>query len=124
MSSTSIYSDVDLLRHALEEDPDFINTIKSYESITSSGVQQVATEEDLEDLEGEDFEIAVSSSIDYTELLESIDQHLENIEYSQVVMGNDLHQIQENTYRLYYFIGGIYVALAIVLAIRFLKIFF
>ena len=125
MKITPLISDEELLRIAYEEDPEFIDSIKNeLSSLTSSGAKQVTSEEDPEDLEGEEYEIAVSSSVDYTELLNSINTHLENIEYSQVVMGNDLYQIQQNTYRLYYFIGGIYVAFAIVLAIRFLKIFF
>lgn len=125
MEITPLISDEELLRIAYEEDPEFLDNIKNeLSSLTSSGVKQVTSEEDPEELEGEENEIAVSSSIDYTELLNSINTHLENIEYSQVVMGNDLYEIQQNTYRLYYFIGGIYVAFAIVLAIRFLKIFF
>lgn len=125
MEFTPLISDEELLRIAYEEDPEFIDSIKNeLLSVTSSGALQVTSEEDPDELEGEECETIVSSSVDYTELLNSINTHLENIEYSQVVQGNDLYQIQQNTYRLYYFIGGIYVAFAIVLAIRFLKIFF
>lgn len=81
-------------------------------------------EEESEETEEEENESIDENSIDYTYLLESIDEHLENIEASQVALSEQLQEVRDNTYRLYYFIGGLYVAFAIVLAIRFLKIFF
>lgn len=88
----------------------------------TSNEEQV-TEEDP-DLEEEENESIDENFIDYTYLLESIDEHLENLEASQVELSQQLQEVRDNTYRLYYFIGGLYVAFAIVLAIRFLKIFF
>lgn len=86
-------------------------------------VLQVDESEDQEEQEEQD-ENTVSDPIDYTEFLESINTTLENIEANQVVIIEDLQVIRDNSYRLYYFIGGLYIAFAIYLAIRFLKIFF
>lgn len=80
--------------------------------------------EDVElDSEEEPEENVESDSIDYSLYFEDIIDRLETIETSQVTC-EQVQVIQDNTYRLYYFIGGLYVAFAIVLAIRFLKIFF
>lgn len=84
----------------------------------------VSQVDESEDLEEEENENTVADPIDYSELLESINTTLENIEANQLVIIEDLEVIRDNSYRLYYFIGGLYIAFAIYLAIRFLKIFF
>ena len=97
------------------------------ESSSSDKVEEEESEvleDESEETEEEQNESIDENSIDYTYLLESIDEHLENIEASQVELSEQLQEVRDNTYRLYYFIGGLYVAFAIVLAIRFLKIFF
>lgn len=78
---------------------------------------------ELDELNQEEEENVESDSIDYSLYFEDIIDRLETIETNQVTC-EQVQVIQDNTYRLYYFIGGLYVAFAIVLAIRFLKIFF
>ena len=90
-------------------------------------LDQEENEETLDQEEYEDIELeenAETDTIDYTSYFEDITEHLETIETNQVVISEQLQVISDNSNRLYYFVGGLYVAFAIVLAIRFLKIFF
>ena len=63
------------------------------------------------------FSNVLLSDNDYTAILENIDSNLSSLSVQ-------VSDIRDNTYRLYYFIGGMYVAFAIVLAIKILKQFF
>lgn len=87
-----------------EEGEEFTSLGESPEIDTSSGYRVILAN-------------TGDSNIDYSTILSSIDSHLEVIE-------SNVTEIRDNTYRLYYFIGGLYVAFAIVLAIKFLKQFF
>ncbi len=61
------------------------------------------------------------SSVDYSRYFESIDSHLETIIFNQEVIDSKLQNVSDNCFRLYYFIGGLYVVFFIVLAIKFFK---
>lgn len=61
------------------------------------------------------------SSVDYSGYFESIDSHLERLILNQEVIDSKLQNVSDNCFRLYYFIGGLYVVLFIVLAIKFFK---
>lgn len=74
-------------------------------------VQEEDQEEDLEENENED--PAVTYEVDLSSIEALIQEN------------NDLLlQNTENTYRLYYFVGGLYVVFMIILVIKFFKQFF
>ena len=63
--------------------------------------------------------------IDYTDILESIDDRLTTLEETEIPdYSQTLQDISDNSFRLYYFVGGLYVAFAILIGIKFFKIFF
>lgn len=65
------------------------------------------------------------NQIDYTELLESIDSRLEELEsIENPDYTEQIQNISDNCFRLYYFVGGLYIAFAILIGIKFWKIFF
>ena len=83
---------------------------------SDSEIQEV---ESSENQEVDSFEYQF---IDYSDLLESIDSRLatlESIDYSE-----DIKNCSDNAFRLYYFIGGLYVVFFIIIAIKFFKQFF
>ena len=65
-----------------------------------------------------------SSDCDYSIYLEDIISNQETIISQYDSFSLQLQDITDNSFRLYYFIGGLYVAFAIVLAIKFFKMFF
>lgn len=74
-------------------------------------VQEEDPEEDLEENENED--PAVTYEVDLSSIEALIQEN------------NDLLlQNTENTYRLYYFVGGLYVIFMIIIVIKFFKQFF
>ena len=74
-------------------------------------VQEEDSEENLEENENED--PAVTYEVDLSSIEALIQEN------------NDLLlQNTENTYRLYYFVGGLYVVFMIILVIKFFKQFF
>ena len=62
--------------------------------------------------------------IDYSSYLDDIQFSLDGMQSELIDIKSDTLQCQENLYRLYYFIGGLYVVFFIVLAIKFFKQFF
>lgn len=58
-----------------------------------------------------------SNDTDYTTLLGTIIQN-------QEILIDKSSQMSDNLYRLYYFIGGLYIAFAILIGIKFFKSFF
>ena len=64
-----------------------------------------------------------SSDTDYTIYLEDIISNQETIiaNQEQIIVINT--EINNNGYRLYYFVGGLYVAFAIIIMIKFFKTF-
>ena len=93
------------------------------EIIDSSEEPEVEPEVNQDNSEESEVEPEVNQEvIDYTDLLESIDSRLatlESIDYSEQIQA-----CSDNGYRLYYFIGGLYVVFFIILAIKFFKQFF
>ena len=65
-----------------------------------------------------------SSDSDYVSYLEDIISNQETIISQYESLSLQVQDISDNSFRLYYFIGGLYVAFAIVLAIKFFKMFF
>ena len=63
------------------------------------------------------------SFVDYSDYLESIITNQEIIILNQETIISLDTEIQNNGYRLYYFVGGLYVAFAIVIMIKFFKTF-
>ena len=92
-----------------------------------SSNDQTVTEEEPEqvrDLSG-DLNLSDSSSdTDYSIYLEDIISNQETIISQYEYLSLQVQDISDNSFRLYYFIGGLYVAFAIVLAIKFFKMFF
>ena len=80
-------------------------------------------EEDPEEVQEESEDDVSENSVDYSSDLADIKSTLENIEVNQLDPAQ-LQLLVDNSSRLYYFTAGLYVAFAIVLAIKFLKIFF
>ena len=63
------------------------------------------------------------NDIDYSVYLEDIVSNQETIIANQETLIAINTEIQNNGYRLYYFVGGLYVAFAIVVMIKFFKTF-
>ena len=80
-------------------------------------------DEDPEVVQEESKEDVSENSIDYSSDFADIKSTLETIEANQLDPAQ-LQLLVDNSSRLYYFTAGLYVAFAIVLAIKFLKIFF
>lgn len=72
---------------------------------------------------GDFSEYAVDYDTDYTTYLESIIANQESIIANQESLLVYESEIRDNSFRLYYFIGGLYVAFAIVIMIKFFKTF-
>ena len=64
-----------------------------------------------------------ANDIDYSVYLEDIISNQEAIIANQETLIAINTEIQNNGYRLYYFVGGLYVAFAIVVMIKFFKTF-
>ena len=64
-----------------------------------------------------------ANDIDYSVYLEDIISNQETIIANQETLIAINTEIQNNGYRLYYFVGGLYVAFAIVVMIKFFKTF-
>lgn len=92
----------------------------SEENSGSSEEEQVQ----VENLSFESYSPSSDTSSDYTLLLEDLITNQETIISQNESISLQLHDISDNCFRLYYFIGGLYVAFAIVLAIKFFKMFF
>ena len=62
-------------------------------------------------------------------LLQSVNDNFDYSQYYESIIANQeqelvyLSEIRDNSYRLYYFIGGLYVAFAIIIGIKFFKTF-
>lgn len=62
-------------------------------------------------------------------LLQSVDDNNDYTQYYDSIIANQeqeliyLSEIRDNSFRLYYFIGGLYVAFAILIGIKFFKTF-
>lgn len=62
-------------------------------------------------------------------LLQSVDDNNDYTQYYESIIANQdqeliyLSDIRDNSFRLYYFIGGLYVAFAILIGIKFFKTF-
>lgn len=63
------------------------------------------------------------NDIDYSVYLEDIISNQEIIITNQETLISLNTEIQNNGYRLYYFVGGLYVAFAIIIMIKFFKTF-
>ena len=72
---------------------------------------------------GDSSESVNDSNIDYSTYLEDIIANQESIIANQESIIFYEQEIKDNSYRLYYFIGGLYVAFAIVIMIKFFKTF-
>lgn len=62
-------------------------------------------------------------------VLQSVNDNYDYSQYYESIIANQeqelvyLSEIRDNSYRLYYFIGGLYVAFAIIIGIKFFKTF-
>lgn len=62
-------------------------------------------------------------------VLQSVNDNFDYSQYYESIIANQeqelvyLSEIRDNSYRLYYFIGGLYVAFAIIIGIKFFKTF-
>lgn len=72
---------------------------------------------------GDSSESSVNFDTDYTTYLEDIISNQETIISNQESLLIYESEIRDNSFRLYYFIGGLYVAFAIVIMIKFFKTF-
>lgn len=97
---------------------------------TSDDVFLFADQEEFTDGSEADFDnvdnlqLSVSDdSVDYSDILNSINFNLETIVSQNDIELRYIGEIKDNSYRLYYFIGGLYVAFAVVLMIKFFKTF-
>ena len=91
---------------------------------TLSGLSSESSSEIENTLRDGDFsEYAADSDTDYSTYLESIIANQETIIANQETLIGYEHNISDNSFRLYYFIGGLYVAFAIVIMIKFFKTF-
>lgn len=72
---------------------------------------------------GDSSESSVNYDTDYTSYLETIIANQETIISNQESLLVYESEIRDNSFRLYYFIGGLYVAFAIVIMIKFFKTF-
>ena len=77
----------------------------------------------ISDYKSNEFDSVDSNEFDYTIYLEDIIANQETIIANQEILIGYEHNISDNSFRLYYFIGGIYVAFAIVIMIKFFKTF-
>lgn len=93
-----------------------VETLPGLSSEASPGL-----ENNLRD--GDFSEYAVDSSPDYTTSLETIIANQEIFIANQEALIVYEKNISDNSFRLYYFIGGLYVAFAIVIMIKFFKTF-
>lgn len=85
--------------------------------------------DNVDEVPFDDIELESSSDninqVDYSEILESIDSRLETLESIESPdYTEQIQNISDNCFRLYYFIGGLYIAFAIFIGIKFWKIFF
>lgn len=72
---------------------------------------------------GDSSESSTNNDIDYSSYLADIIANQEIIISNQESLIVYNQEIRDNSYRLYYFIGGLYVAFAIVIMIKFFKTF-
>lgn len=102
-------------------DNDDFDALVSEEIQTSTSELTQETSDSLRS--GDSLKSESDSSIDYTDYLESIIANQESIIANQESLLVYNLDIRDNSYRLYYFIGGLYVAFAIVIMIKFFKTF-
>ena len=95
-----------------------VEELSDNETVTDEESEQVI------DLSGSLNRSDPSSESDYVSYLEDIISNQETIISQYDSISLQLQDISDNSFRLYYFIGGLYVAFAIVLAIKFFKMFF
>lgn len=90
----------------------------------SSGLDENQDQEEIEIQEDNQDGNQAQQTIDYSSYLDDIQFTLDGMQSELIDIKSDTLQCQENLYRLYYFIGGLYVVFFIVLAIKFFKQFF
>ena len=129
-------TDYDLLVMAVEENPDFLNTVKenNYKLLGIENQEETDLEENQEetDLEENREETDLEENqIDYTYLLNDIDNNLIGVSSSLIVVDEKLNTIisaenglLNNTYYFVYFMFGFFVFGALCLVIKFFKQFF
>lgn len=88
-------------------------------------------EEEPEDLDQEDLDQEESESLDDSSpiinnlsLSDSNSYDLTTLESLVLANNEELHSINENMFRLYYFVGGLYVIFMIVIVVKFFRQFF
>lgn len=120
-------TDYDLLVMAVEENPDFLNTVKenNYKLLGIENQDDTDLEENQEDTDLEE------NQIDYSNLLNDMNNNLIGVSSSLLVVDEKLNTIisaenglLNNTYYFVYFMFGFFVFGALCLVIKFFKQFF
>lgn len=108
----------------------FSDSVSDFVSDNNNNDEEIlqGSSEELSGIENNDSSLLLlqssgDSDIDYTSYLEDIIANQEVIISNQESIIALDTEIQNNGYRLYYFVGGLYVAFAIVIMIKFFKTF-
>lgn len=107
-------------------DGSFDDTDYLIERFSENDVGETQTEHDVllsSELLGRESDDINTNDIDYSFYLEEIIDNQNTIITNQESLIFLNNEIRDNSYRLYYFIGGLYVAFAIIIMIKFFKTF-
>lgn len=126
-------TDYDLLKMAVEEDPDFLNTAKesyNWKNETQEETDLEETQEEIQEENREETDLE-ETQIDYTNLLNDMNNNLVGVSSSIIVLDEKVNTIisaenglLNNTYYFVYFMFGFFVFGALCLVIKFFKQFF
>lgn len=98
--------------------------ITQCEEGNESSTSQISSEDDYSGNEFTSLDVNDVPNNDYSEYLVEINDNLIMLTETQVDYTEQLQLISDNCFRLYYFIGGLYVVFFVILAIKFFKQFF